>query len=90
MQELDGKMAKALDVSNARSKTDIAKVQDMQDLWNRFTARLEYRLKLGKMYFDFHRHRQLVGTFLGTLVLVWKGKRLWNEVPIVLSRKIVN
>lgn len=67
LQELDGKMAKALDVSNARSKTDIAKVQDMQDLWNRFTARLEYRLKLGKMYFDFHRHRQLVGAFLRTL-----------------------
>ena len=61
MQALEGTIAEALDVSNARSKTDIAKVQDMQDLWTRFTARLEYRLTLGKMYFDFHRHRQLVG-----------------------------
>lgn len=39
---------------------DIAKVQDIQDLWTGFCARLEYRLGLGKMYFDFHRHRQLV------------------------------
>ena len=39
---------------------DIAKVQDIQDLWTSFCARLQYRLGLGKMYFDFHRHRQLV------------------------------
>ena len=76
-------MAKALDVSNARSKTDIAKVQDTQDLWNRFTARLEYRLKLGKMYFDFHRHRQLVGAFLGRLVML-SQEEFYKEVPIVV------
>ena len=44
----------------------------MQDLWNRFTARLDYRLKLGKMYFDFHRHRQLVGALLARLVIARK------------------
>lgn len=60
LQDLEDTVAKALDVSKVRSKTDIGKVQDIQDLWSIFTARLEYRLTLGKMYFDFHRHRQLV------------------------------
>ena len=63
LQNIDGTVANALDVSKVRSKTDIAKVQDIQDLWASFTACLEYRLSLGKMYFDFHRHRQLVSTW---------------------------
>ena len=62
LQDLEGTVANALDVSKVRSKTDIAKVQDIKDLWASFSARLEYRLSLGKMYFDFHRHRQLVST----------------------------
>lgn len=67
LQDLEGTVANALDVSKVRSKTDIAKVQDIQDLWASFSARLEYRLSLGKMYFDFHRHRQLVS-------IPWKTK----------------
>lgn len=61
LQAFADQMAKAIDVSNVQSKKDIVKVKDIQDLWMRFSSRLEYRLKLGKMYFDFHRHRQLVG-----------------------------
>ena len=59
-QELEGRIAKVLDVSEVRSKADIGLVKDLQDLWSRFCARLEYRLALGKRFFDFHRHRQLV------------------------------
>lgn len=68
-QGLEDTVAQALDVSKVRSKTDIAKVQDIQDLWSRFTARLQFRLNLAKMYFDFHRHRQLVSC-------TWKKKVL--------------
>ena len=70
-QGLEDTVAQALDVSKVRSKTDIAKVQDIQDLWSRFTARLQFRLNLAKMYFDFHRHRQLVSC-------TWK-KKSWTS-----------
>lgn len=62
-------MAKAIDASNMQLKKDSAKVKDIQDLWMRFSARLEYRLKLGKMYFDFHRHRQLVGALYSKMIV---------------------
>lgn len=62
-------MAKAIDASNMQLKKDSAKVKDIQDLWLRFSARLEYRLKLGKMYFDFHRHRQLVGALYSKMIV---------------------
>ncbi|XP_015760245.1 PREDICTED: uncharacterized protein LOC107339469 isoform X2 [Acropora digitifera] len=67
-QGLEDTVAQALDVSKVRSKTDIAKVQDTQDLWSRFTARLQFRLNLAKMYFDFHRHRQLLFGKLDELI----------------------
>lgn len=62
-------MAKAIDASNMQLKKDSAKVKNIQDLWMRFSARLEYRLKLGKMYFDFHRHRQLVGALYSKMIV---------------------
>ena len=84
-------MAKALDVSKVRSKTDIGKVQDIQDLWSIFTARLEYRLTLGKMYFDFHRHRQLVSVSRERLAIFRNkmGTKKWKPLyETGFSRKL--
>ena len=73
MKDLERTAQRALDVTNVRTKFDIGRVKDLQDSWEDVGRRLDYRLAVAKMYFDFHRHRQLVSNaqlFVAVLCII--------------------
>lgn len=59
-QELHEKVRELTSASAVRTESDADRVKTLKNVWAAMNSRLSFRLSLGKLYYDFHRHRKSV------------------------------
>lgn len=75
LQELHEKVRQMTSPSSIRTKSDEDRVKMLKSVWSTMNNRLSFRLSLGKLYYDFHRHRKTVRISITTVELNSDGKK---------------